>query len=123
MAEKQRIKELKESDTDSTYIFRIPRSYWIDLKKYDPIKTAAALDKPMLLMLGGRDYQVTETDFNMWKEGLKGKANAEFRIYPSLNHFFIAGEGKSTPKEYGEVGNVDEKVINDIVNWVTTNAK
>ena len=42
----------------------------------------------------------------------------EFKSYPKLNHFFIEGEGKSTPSEYDKVGHVAEYVIEDIAGWI-----
>jgi hypothetical protein len=35
-----------------------------------------------------------------------------------LNHLFIKGEGKATPSEYENQGNVQEKVILDIATWI-----
>ena len=43
---------------------------------------------------------------------------AVFKLYPSLNHLFLAGKGDSVPSEYIVPGNVPEEVIKDIVNWV-----
>ena len=37
--------------------FGLPASYWLDLRDYDPVATAAALDKPMLILQGGRDFR------------------------------------------------------------------
>lgn len=39
--------------------FGAPAAYWLDLRGYDPASSAAALAKPMLIVQGGRDYQVT----------------------------------------------------------------
>jgi alpha-beta hydrolase superfamily lysophospholipase len=98
-------------------------NYWLDLRKYDPVQQAKALGLPMLIMQGGRDYQVTTVDFGEWKHGLSSRNNVDFRFYPALNHLFIAGEGKSTPVEYMQPGHVSEEVIRDIVEWVKTVAK
>jgi len=57
-------------------------------------------------------------DFEDWQEGLAGNPAAEFRDYPALNHLFIAGEGPSSPAEYGVAGHVDGQVITDIAEWV-----
>jgi len=42
--------------------FGTPARYGLDLRGYDPVATAAALGKPMLILQGGRDYQVTIKD-------------------------------------------------------------
>lgn len=39
-------------------------------------------------------------------------------MYPKLNHFLVAGEGKSLPAEYEKPGNVDEGLLNDISAWI-----
>ena len=94
-----------------------PEAYWDYLDKYAPIMTAHSLTIPMLFLQGERDYQVTMQDFAMWKLGMFGKSNVTFRSYPSLNHCFMEGIGKSTPMEYNHPGRVSEKVIKDIAEW------
>ncbi len=96
----------------------IPASYWLSLRRNDPIKLVKDIVKPMLFLQGGRDYQVTLTDLNLWKKVLKGRKNVTFKIYPSLNHLFHAGKGKSLPAEYMKPSFVYAKAITDIANWV-----
>jgi fermentation-respiration switch protein FrsA (DUF1100 family) len=120
--ERQKIKELKETDLDTTLILSLPRPYWIDLNKYNHIQAAQKINLPMLFMNGERDYQVTSVDFEIWKNGLKDK-KAEFIMYKDLNHFFIKGVGKGTPAEYVKKGNVDEVVIKDLVKWILSGKK
>lgn len=74
----------------------IPASYWLDLRNYDPVATAAVLAKPMFVLQGGRDYQVTfDDDFALWKLGLLGQGHetVRFRVYKDMNHLFVGGEG------------------------------
>ena len=59
---------------NSKIILGASKAYWLDLKAYDPIETAKNLTIPMLILQGGRDYQVTLEDFNGWKDGLMGEA-------------------------------------------------
>jgi uncharacterized protein len=96
----------------------IPASYRADLKNYRPDMEVKALNMPMLILQGERDYQVTMKDFAMWKMALAGRRNVTFRSYPKLTHLFIAGEGKPSPAEYEKPGHVDEQVIVDIAQWV-----
>ena len=72
----------------------------------------------MLILQGGRDYQVTMKDFQGWKDALSSQKDVEFRYYPDLNHLLIAGKGKSTPAEYMKIGHVAKCVIDDIANWI-----
>ena len=92
--------------------------YWISENKYKQIETAKKIKQPMLILQGERDYQVTMTDFNIWKEKLSVKKNCTFKSYPKLNHHFIEGEGKPNQEEYEKKGNVPEYVADDIANWI-----
>lgn len=96
-----------------------PQAYWDYLNQYAPVMTAYSLSIPMLFLQGERDYQVTMQDFSMWKLGMFGKTNATFRSYPTLNHCFMEGTGKSTPMEYNHPAQVSGKVMEDIAKWVT----
>ena len=40
-----------------------PVCYWLDLRAINPPQEAKALSQPMLILQGGKDYQVTEKDF------------------------------------------------------------
>ena len=87
-----------------------PESYWKSLEDYDPVKTAQQLSLPILQIQGGRDYQVPMGDYYMWSMGMMGKKNFKQLLYPTLNHLMIAGEGPSTPQEYGVAGTVSREV-------------
>ncbi len=95
-----------------------PVSYWLDLRGYNPAQVAATIDRPMLILQGGRDYQVGIEDLNGWKLTLSSRSDVQFKLYPELNHLFMPGEGKSTPAEYESPGHVAPEVIADIANWV-----
>jgi uncharacterized protein len=96
-----------------------PASYWLDLRGYDPPAVARTLAQPMLVLQGERDYQVTMTEFNAWKAALSARSNVTFKSYPSLNHLFISGTGKSLPAEYQVPGHVSAEVVQDIATWVS----
>ncbi|NOX89109.1 MAG: alpha/beta fold hydrolase [Calditrichaeota bacterium] len=113
--------EFLQSASPTEIILGAPPAYWKDLNSYDPLKMIERLKKPVLVLQGGRDYQVTSKDFELWKEHLKANPKATFKFYPDLNHLFIKGEGRSTPAEYGLPGHVDRQVIDDIANWVHNN--
>lgn len=97
----------------------LPARYWIDLRDYDPVAVAATLTQPILLVQGGRDYQVSvDGDFARWHAAFDGDARVQFALHPALNHLMIAGEGPSGPAEYATAGRVDEAVIDDIATFV-----
>jgi dienelactone hydrolase len=117
--EAARLLVLTDADSLSTErILGAHPSYWLHLAEYDPVSVATELSMPMLILQGGRDYQVTEADFILWQEALAADPRVTFKVYPSLNHLFIAGEGPSQPSEYSVPGHVANEVIEDIAAWV-----
>ena len=94
------------------------RAYWDDLARHDAGEAATLLRGPVLVLQGGRDYQVTRADFEGWRRLLAGRTDVAFRIYPSLNHLFMKGEGMGTPDEYLVAGHVAAEVVEQIATWV-----
>ncbi|MHA7966411.1 alpha/beta hydrolase family protein [Paenibacillus sp. CAU 1782] len=94
--------------------------YWfMDLRGYEPAEMAKDQTGKMLILQGGRDYQVMPEQLDIWKDNLKDRNDVTYRLYPKLNHFYTEGEGAmSTPNEYLKPGNIPFEVINDIGNWV-----
>lgn len=98
-----------------------PPGYILWSRTYDPVATGRKLKMKMLVIQGGRDYQVTMKDFDLWKKGLKGKRNAAFKLYPDLHHLFMKGAGKtklSVPGEYMIAGHVEKAVVDDIAAFI-----
>ncbi len=121
-AQVTRVKDPNLSDQVPAYDLPlgIRAAYWLDLRDYHPAEVAKTLAMPILVLQGGRDYQVSPSkDFAGWKTALAGKSNAVLKLYPALNHLMIAGQGPSTPAEYETEGHVSEEVVKDIVDWIT----
>ncbi len=83
-------------------------------------RAAKALPQPLLVLQGSRDFHVTVADdLPLWRAALEGKAGTEVKLYPRLNHAFVAGEGEvATVEEYSAVGHVDPRVVADIPAWI-----
>jgi dienelactone hydrolase len=99
-----------------------PASYWLDLKNYDPIAEVQGINKSFLVLQGGRDYQVTKTDYDLWQSAFGEYSDVHFRFYDNLNHLFMSGSGKSVPNEYQQKNTVDTVVGKDIANFVLDHA-
>lgn len=99
-----------------------PASYWLDLQNYDPLKEVQQIDKPFLILQGGRDYQVSNTDYELWQSAFDAYSDVHFRYYDDLNHLFMTGTGKSVPDEYQHQGTVADDVSEDIANFVRDHA-
>jgi hypothetical protein len=95
-----------------------PAAYFYDLMQRAPLEFLAQVRAPVLVLQGGRDYQVTEKDFALWRNALAGRDDARFELYPDLNHLFMTGTGTATPEEYARAGHVDARVIEDIAEFV-----
>ena len=98
-------------------LLELPGRYWQQLEKVDPVADARDSQLPVLLLQGGRDFQVVDADWQRWQQGLQGP-RYRFHRYPALNHLGIAGEGKGTLDEYRKPGHVDATLLDDIANWV-----
>jgi len=100
-------------------VFNAPGTYWLSLRAYHPVDAAAKLTQRLLVLQGGRDYQVSPTrDFPLYQKALAGHRTASAKLYPALNHLFIAGEGPSIPAEYERAGHVASDVVADLAAWV-----
>lgn len=100
----------------------LPPGYWRSLDAVDPVADARALDLPMLLLHGGRDFQVVEADWLRWRDAFDDDPRAALKHYPALNHLGLAGEGPGTPAEYQQAGTVDAILIADIAQWIHATA-
>jgi dienelactone hydrolase len=113
--------DLSPSTPASQLPFGVPAPYWLDLRAYRPVAAAAALDIPMLILQGGRDYQVTVADdLAGWQAGLAHRPDVTIRVYPGDNHFFFPGSGPSSAAESEPAQHVDPAVVADIAGWLTT---
>jgi len=113
---------LAKGQTVSLAGAKVPASYFLDLRGYDPAQVAAQLAIPILVLQGARDYQVTAADYHRWKQALAKRSNATFKLYPSFTHLFRAssspGTGLGAPQDYDIASHVDKQVINDIASWI-----
>ncbi len=120
--EKQRetIKQLREDALPvEPLMLNLPARYWLGLNTYDPVTTAATIGQPLLILQGGRDYQVTESDdFALWRNAFKEDKRATFKLYPTLGHTFMTVGERPAPKDYLVAGHVDAGVVADIAGWV-----
>jgi uncharacterized protein len=99
-----------------------PASYFIDLQKRDGMGVAKKLGKPILLLRGSRDYQVTDEDFRRWQQSLKGQPGVSAAVLTGLNHLFMPGQGKPGPQDYLVAGKVAPAALTRISTFVKTSA-
>ncbi len=118
------IYNLTDEEAKSTLVLgRYTRAYYFkEMGEHPSTNYLSALDKPMLIMQGDKDFHVSvERDFNVYKELLSNKPNVTFKLYPNLNHVFmpyVYGEILKAKKEYKVPQHVDKQVIEDIADWI-----
>ena len=114
-----KIKALTSKDKGSKEMLLIGcPNFWLDLRAYNPAEVAKSLELPILVLQGGRDYQVNMTDWKLWGKALHGKRNVRARKYGKLNHLFFEGTGPCSPSEYETHRNVEPYVIKDLFTWI-----
>ncbi|VUC21459.1 unnamed protein product [Clonostachys rosea] len=98
--------------------FEIGPAYWLEYRTFDVMETLKEVHKPVLILQGERDYQVTTEDYARLHGKFNSLPNFSFRKFKNLNHLFISGQGAPTPLEYFSPGNVEGDVITEIQRWV-----
>jgi dienelactone hydrolase len=119
-AEVDKVRALNPKADNPPILLGLPTEWWVNVKGYDPVAEAKKLGLPMLVMQGERDFQVTMKDFALWKSALSARPGVTFKSYPALNDLFITGQGKGSPAEYHNQGNVAPEVLDDIAGWLSS---
>ncbi|MBC7384142.1 MAG: DUF3887 domain-containing protein [Bacteroidia bacterium] len=110
---------LTKNTPDDSLPFGLNTAYLWHLNQNGPeVLRNKLMNKPVLFIQGGRDYQVPPSELDKWKMALAKNNRVTYKIYPALNHLFQEGKAPSIPAEYIRPGNVPEEVINDIASWV-----
>lgn len=117
--EKSRITKLGTMKADSV-VMGLPVSYWIDLNNYDQVATAKKLTKRIYIIQGGNDFQVPETDFELWKSALAGKTGVTFKHYGEINHLLSPQMEKGDVSQYQKMANVSEQLVKELALWIKT---
>lgn len=92
--------------------------YWVTDKNLNNLEVAKTLKLPILLVQGGRDYNVTMKEYNMWLEGMKGNSNFKPVLLDELDHQFFTGSGLANPKDVVKPNHASEKAIKSVVDFI-----
>ncbi|MCK5129355.1 MAG: alpha/beta fold hydrolase [Clostridiales bacterium] len=116
------VEELVEnSKIESKDLFNISPAYWLHLQQYDMLSMLNDFAKPLLVLQGESDYQVPMRDFEMIKQALSGKDNAQTISYPGLGHLMTTAGTPPAPDDYYNELQVDQSVIDDIASFISNN--
>ncbi|MCR5567274.1 MAG: alpha/beta fold hydrolase [Clostridiales bacterium] len=116
-AELDKLQDL-DALTEDDQVIGTYAAYWKWLAEYDILEAAKEITKPVLLLQGEEDYQVTMVDFEMWKEAVGGRDNWRMISYPGLTHLFMPGAKSEGPDAYARGGKIQENVIRDIATFI-----
>jgi dienelactone hydrolase len=97
----------------------LPASYWLSLRKIDPVKSARKIKAPLLVLSADRDFEATPDDARRWKRALAGRPKLTTKSCATCNHLFVGGSGTSDPAEYGKPANVAAETIDELARFVT----
>jgi hypothetical protein len=138
--EVKKLEKLLEKEKSPSLPLTNDTNFWLSLNRYNALEVASSIRKPLLIVQGERDYQVTTVDFALWKKQLFAISNGnyvrnpgdsdpidfvqlhqngvDFILYPTLNHLFMTGSEASFPEEYNRKGNVSAILVSDMANWL-----
>ena len=116
-AELDRLQDL-DSLAEEDMIAGVYSSYWKWMAAYDILQAADEITKPVLLLQGEEDYQVTMEDFRIWNDAFGKKENWRLISYPGLTHVFMPGKKAEGSAAYAGNGKVQENVILDIASFI-----
>ncbi len=109
---------LDPADTSQVRLAGYPLAWWRALNGYSAVATARALRVPLLIVGGGRDYQVPPVEFGGWQAAFAHDPRVTLVSFADLNHLLVAGAGPSTPAEYARPAFVDQRVVEALASWV-----
>lgn len=114
-----RFKTLGNRKPNSTTLYG-PASYILDLNNYNQTETIKKFKGKILIIQGEKDFQVSITDFNLWKKAVKGNRKATAVSFSTLGHPFVLAGKTNTIADYNFPQNIPIEVINTLSNWILT---
>ncbi len=98
-------------------------TYWRSVEAVDAVAEAKAIAQPILILQGARDIQVVDADWQGWKAAFHDTPRVTFKLYETLNHLGIPGEGNGNLQEYQTPGHVAPELIADVATWIVAQSK
>ena len=116
----QQVRTTRDSATDAATrtVMGLPAGYWRSIDSVDPVAEAKSLALPMLVLQGARDIQVVDADWQAWRGAFHDNPKVTFKLYDTLNHLAMPGEGDGNLAEYQQPNHVDPVLINDVAGWI-----
>lgn len=103
---------------EATSVLGAPAAYLRSADALDPVADAGALDRPLLILHGGHDIQVTDVDWQDWVDAFSDEPRVTLKRYPELGHLGIIADPDAPMATYLEPGRVDQALIEDVAAWI-----
>jgi dienelactone hydrolase len=111
-------KVLAGNATDADLHGVIPAPLFKDMLSRDPAGELQKVDVPLLVLEGGKDAQVFESDFDALRDIAAKRPGSEAKMFPNLDHLFMPVAGKPDVSDVFKPGHVAPEVIDTIATWV-----
>ncbi|MBE6899390.1 MAG: alpha/beta hydrolase [Ruminococcaceae bacterium] len=99
--------------------------YFKEMGEHRAAEYLEKTEKPVLIMQGSRDLQVSaEKDFGEYKKLFGNRDNFSFRLYEGLNHCFVPAlydDISKATKEFSKERHIGDNIISDIAGWILKN--
>lgn len=92
--------------------------YWLFDRNYKVLNEAKTLKLPILHIQGGRDYNVTKKDYDLWQDAMKGKTNYTSVWIENLDHLFFEGSGMAQPEDATRANHSSKSVTNKMGEFI-----
>ncbi len=92
--------------------------YWLMDRNYKVLEEAKTLTLPIILLQGGRDYNVTKKDYDLWVEAMAGKSNFKSYWFQNLDHMYFEGSGMAKPTDLDKPQHVSKSIANKMAEFV-----
>ncbi len=112
------LKDMSDADAKKITLVGASGYYYKEMEAHPAFSYLKAIQKPVLILQGGKDFQVyPDKDYKEYQTLLSGKTNVAFKLYADLNHLFMLST-TGTAEEYKSASHVDSTVLGDIVAWI-----
>lgn len=91
--------------------------YWKDLNDYDPGQALATIEKPMLFLQGDGDYQVVESELDLWLLFAKEEYTTSY-VFEGLGHLFTPAGDPPAPSDYDGNYTFSSEVTDTMAAWI-----
>jgi pimeloyl-ACP methyl ester carboxylesterase len=92
--------------------------YWLTDRNYKVLEEARKIQLPIYVLQGGRDYNVTKKDYDLWLAAMSGKSNFKSFWMEDLDHMFFEGVGMAKPEDVMKPNHVSKKLTEKLAEIV-----